>query len=58
MYMQVMESYAFDYLDAPMERVAGADVPMPYANNLEQAAIPTAANIVSAARRACYRKPA
>jgi pyruvate dehydrogenase E1 component beta subunit len=54
----VMESYAFDYLDAPMERVAGADVPMPYANNLERAAIPTAANIVSAARRACYRKPA
>eukprot|EP00802_Teleaulax_amphioxeia_P014968 Tamp_15048.p1 GENE.Tamp_15048~~Tamp_15048.p1 ORF type:complete len:374 (+),score=95.06 Tamp_15048:25-1146(+) len=54
----IMESYAFDYLDAPMERVAGADVPMPYANNLEQAAIPTADNIVSAARRACYRKAA
>ena len=33
-------------------------VPMPYANNLEQAAIPTADNIVSAARRACYRKAA
>jgi pyruvate dehydrogenase E1 component beta subunit len=54
----IMESYAFDYLDAPMERVAGADVPMPYANNLEQAAIPTPDNIVSAARRACYRKTA
>jgi len=35
-----------------------AQVPMPYAKNLETAAIPTADNIVSAARRACYRKPA
>ncbi|EKX52763.1 hypothetical protein GUITHDRAFT_150650 [Guillardia theta CCMP2712] len=52
----IMESYAFDYLDAPMERVAGADVPMPYAKNLEDAAIPQADNIVSAARRACFRK--
>ena len=32
-----MESYAFDYLDAPVERVAGADVPMPYAHGLEKA---------------------
>ena len=54
----VMESYAFDYLDAPMERVSGADVPMPYANNLEKQAIPTSDNIVSAARRACFRKAA
>jgi len=53
-----MESYAFDYLDAPMERVSGADVPMPYANNLEKQAIPTSDNIVSAARRACFRKAA
>jgi len=52
----IMESYAFDYMDAPMERVSGADVPMPYAHNLEKAAIPTADNIVSAARRACFRK--
>lgn len=54
----IMESYAFDYLDAPMERIAGADVPMPYANNLEKQAVPTADNIVSAARRACFRKAA
>ena len=31
---------AFDYLDAPVERVTGVDVPMPYANNLENAAVP------------------
>jgi pyruvate dehydrogenase E1 component beta subunit len=31
---------AFDYLDAPVERVTGADVPMPYAANLEKAALP------------------
>lgn len=36
----VMESEAFDYLDAPVERVTGADVPMPYALNLEKAALP------------------
>jgi len=54
----IMESYAFDYLDAPMERIAGADVPMPYANNLEKQAVPTSDNIVSAARRACFRKAA
>lgn len=35
-----MESEAFDYLDAPLERVTGADVPMPYAINLERAALP------------------
>lgn len=43
---------AFDELDAPVERVAGADVPMPYAKNLERAAIPTDADIVAAAKRA------
>ena len=53
-----MESYAFDHLDAPVERVCGADVPMPYAKNLETAALPQVDNIVSAARRACYRNKA
>ncbi len=43
---------AFDELDAPIQRVAGADVPMPYAKNLERAAIPTENDIVLAARRA------
>jgi pyruvate dehydrogenase E1 component beta subunit len=43
---------AFDYLDAPIERVAGADVPMPYARNLEALAIPSADHILEAARKA------
>ncbi len=40
---------AFDYLDAPVQRVTGADVPMPYAKRLEQAAIPHSEHVVSAA---------
>ena len=40
-----MESDAFDHLDAPMERVCGADVPMPYAKNLEDAALPQVSNM-------------
>lgn len=40
---------AFDYLDAPPQRVAGGDVPMPYSARLEQAAIPHAENVVEAA---------
>lgn len=42
---------AFDDLDAPIERVSGADVPLPYAKNLEQSAIPHAADVVEAVRR-------
>ena len=40
---------AFDHLDAPVQRVTGADVPMPYSKRLEQAAIPHAEHVVSAA---------
>jgi pyruvate dehydrogenase E1 component beta subunit len=40
---------AFDYLDAPVQRVTGADVPMPYSKRLEQAAIPHPEHIISAA---------
>ena len=47
---------AFDYLDAPVERITGADVPMPYAKSIEDLAIPQHNNIVNAALRACYRK--
>jgi len=47
---------AFDLLDAPVERVTGADVPMPYARNLEQLALPHAEDIVRAARRTLYRE--
>ena len=46
---------AFDYLDAPIERVTGADIPTPYAANLEKSAFPTVDDIVRAAERACYR---
>lgn len=46
----VMESPAFDYLDAPAQRVTGWDIPLPYAKNLETAALPQVANIVRAAK--------
>ena len=46
---------AFDYLDAPVERVTGADIPTPYAANLEKSAFPTVNDIVRAAERACFR---
>ncbi|PKU82033.1 Pyruvate dehydrogenase E1 component subunit beta-1, mitochondrial [Dendrobium catenatum] len=46
---------SFEYLDAPVERIAGADVPMPYAPNLERLAVPQVEDIVRAAKRACYR---
>jgi pyruvate dehydrogenase E1 component beta subunit len=51
---RVME-HAFDYLDAPVARVAGKDVPMPYAANLEKLALPTVAEVVEAAKAVCYR---
>jgi len=50
---QVMER-AFDFLDAPVKRVSGADVPMPYAKNLEELAIPTVDQIVAAVREVSY----
>ena len=45
---------AFDYLDAPVKRVSGADVPMPYAKNLERLAIPGFEQIVAAVREVSY----
>jgi len=50
----VMEQ-AFDHLDAPVIRVAGEDVPMPYAANLEKLALPQVATIVAAVKSVCYR---
>jgi pyruvate dehydrogenase E1 component subunit beta len=50
---QIMER-AFDYLDAPVKRVSGIDVPMPYAKNLEQLAVPDMQQIVSAVREVAY----
>lgn len=46
--------HAFDYLDAPLMRVAAADVPLPYAANLEALALPQADEIVHAAKKVCY----
>jgi pyruvate dehydrogenase E1 component beta subunit len=46
---------AFDYLDAPVARVSGKDVPMPYAANLEKLALPSVAEVVEAVKAACYR---
>src|SRR5919106_2016342 len=45
----LVQEQAFDHLDAPVQRVTGADVPMPYSKRLEQSAIPHAEHIVSAA---------
>ncbi|POY73550.1 hypothetical protein BMF94_3488 [Rhodotorula taiwanensis] len=52
---QIVESEAFDYLDAPVERVTGADLPTPYAKALEDLAFPTEQTILKATRRALYR---
>ncbi|USG59585.1 pyruvate dehydrogenase complex E1 component subunit beta [Sneathiella marina] len=51
---QIMEQ-AFDYLDAPVIRVTGKNVPMPYAANLEKLALPHADDVISAAKSVCYR---
>jgi len=51
---RVMEQ-AFDHLDAPVLRVTGKDVPMPYAANLEKLALPSVAEVIEAARAVCYR---
>jgi pyruvate dehydrogenase E1 component beta subunit len=51
---QIMER-AFDWLDAPVQRVAAKDVPLPYAANLERLALPQTAEIVAAAKAALYR---
>ncbi len=52
--MKIMEA-AFDYLDAPVARVTGKDVPMPYAANLEKLALPNVGEVVQAAKAVCYR---
>ena len=53
--MQIME-HCFDYLDAPIERVTGKDVPMPYAVNLEKLALPQIDDILAAVHKSCYRE--
>jgi pyruvate dehydrogenase E1 component beta subunit len=50
---EIMER-AFDYLDAPVKRISGADAPMPYAKNLEKLALPDVERIVAAVREVAY----
>ena len=46
---------AFDYLDAPILTIAGKDVPMPYAANLEKLALPNVGEVVDAVKAVCYK---
>lgn len=48
---QISESEAFDYLDSPVLRVTGVDVPMPYATALESAALPSTQDVISVVKR-------
>ncbi len=50
---QVME-HAFDYLDAPIKRISSAEAPMPYAKNLEAAALPDVPKIIAAVKEVSY----
>ena len=52
--MRLMEQ-AFDYLDAPVIRITGKDVPMPYAANLEKLALPNVGEVIAAAKAVLYR---
>jgi pyruvate dehydrogenase E1 component beta subunit len=52
----IIQEQAFDYLDAPVERVSGAEVPAPYAKNLEQASFPNEDDVIAAVRRSLYRR--
>ena len=51
----IIQEEAFDHLDAPVLRVTQADVPMPYAKNLEQLAKPTAERVIQAVNQVLYR---
>ena len=50
----IMMEQAFDWLDAPLNRVSAVDVPLPYAANLEKLALPQIADVVEAAKSVCY----
>ena len=52
---RVVMEQAFDWLDAPVLRVTGKDVPMPYAANLEKLALPQVADVVAACKSVCNR---
>ena len=57
-FVDLIQYKAFDYLDAPVLRVTCADVPMPYAKNLEHLAIPDTHRVKDAVNRVLYRTPA
>lgn len=52
----ILQEQAFDYLDAPVQRVSGAEVPAPYARNLELLAFPDEQRVIDAVRRALYQE--
>jgi len=52
----LIQEHAFDELDAPVVRVSGAEVPAPYARNLEVAAFPSENDVIDAVRRVTYRQ--
>jgi pyruvate dehydrogenase E1 component beta subunit len=54
--VDILQHRTFDYLDAPILRVTGANVPMPYAKNLERFALPDKHRVMDAARRVLYRQ--
>lgn len=53
--ISIITSKAFDYLDSEPSRISTADVPMPYAKNLERLALPQVENIVQMAKRLCNK---
>eukprot|EP00984_Skeletonema_dohrnii_P011679 scaffold4688_cov77-Skeletonema_dohrnii-CCMP3373.AAC.5 len=52
----LMESDAFNWLDAPLERITGADIPMPYATDLENASLPQVEDVVNTVHRLTSRQ--
>jgi pyruvate dehydrogenase E1 component beta subunit len=52
----IIQEQAFDYLDAPVQRVSGVEAPGPYARNLELAAFPSEEQVMDAARRSLYQE--
>ena len=50
----LIQENAFDWLDAPVLRVSGKDVPMPYAANLEKLALPQVDDIIECVKKICY----
>jgi pyruvate dehydrogenase E1 component beta subunit len=51
----ILMEEAFDYLDAPVKKICGADAPLPYAANLESLALPKTHNIISAVKEVCFK---